>query len=112
MFIADVPDVVIINGQQFSNALGWEVISDADELILFCSTLDAAKTYEIQVSYEKENPTNWFTLTDSIASVTPPDVVGEAIVYPYTIWPSFRVKASANVASECRWKVRKRWRVI
>lgn len=113
---ASLPDIVIASGQQYSQVFnGVYVYHDALRIMIYGTGAYGAETYTIEGN-QKQDATNadtgWVTLkgNDNTTNLSLPPA-GEMRSYETELTGvgSFRVKASANVAAERRWKANKLW---
>jgi hypothetical protein len=113
---ASLPDIVIAIGQTLSQVFnGVHVYHDAVKLLFYGTGAYGAETYTIEVN-QKQDATNadtgWVTAKNDDGTTNlalPP--AGESETYGLSLIGSgsFRVKASAGVAAERRWKANKIW---
>lgn len=110
---ATLPDLVIPNGQQYSQIFASSYIySDAIAVGLIGSDASYPETYVIQVNRDDNataTSTDWVTLQINGTDVAPP-VSGKAIVLQeICMFGAMRIKASGAVAGTRTWRASKQW---
>lgn len=113
---ASLPDIVIAVGTQYSQVFnGVWAYHDALQLLIYGTGAYGAETYTVEINQKQDALTGdagWVTAKalDNATNVALPPA-GESRHYGLELIGagSFRVKASANVAAERRWKINKVW---